>query len=94
MTTIHHLSPELIEETYGFRPTVMISLQQAKYAEPARSDEGHINMIHAVDWIVNHLNGDLVFLVRAGKSPPSCDATVTCGSTTGNISGCRRTSSA
>jgi hypothetical protein len=57
-------SPELAEETFGFRPTVIISFEQAKYTEPDPPDEGHVNMIRAVDWIVNHLECDLVFLVN------------------------------
>jgi hypothetical protein len=56
--------PELAEETFGFRPTVMISFEQAKYTKPDPPDEGHVNMVRAVDWIVNHLEGDLVFLVN------------------------------
>jgi hypothetical protein len=56
--------PELTEETFGFRPTVMVSFEQAKYTEPDPPDEGYVNMIRAVDWIVNHLDGDLVFLAN------------------------------
>jgi hypothetical protein len=56
--------PELTEETFGFRPTVMISFEQAKYTEPDPPNEGRVNMVRAVDWIVNHLDGDLVFLAN------------------------------
>jgi hypothetical protein len=60
--------PELIEETFGFRATVKLSFEQAKYTEPDPPEEGYVNMIRAVDWIVNHLDGDLVFLVNWGNS--------------------------
>lgn len=61
--------PELTEETFGFRPTVMISFEQAKYTRPDDPLEGRTNMIHAVNWIINHLDGDLVFL--AGREVPA-----------------------
>jgi hypothetical protein len=54
--------PELIEKTFGFPATVKISFERAKYTEPDPPNEGAVNMIRAVDWIVNHLDGDLVFL--------------------------------
>lgn len=56
--------PELTEETFGFRPTVMISFEEANN-DPL--NEGHVNMVRAVDWIVKHL--DLVFLANRGVSP-------------------------
>jgi hypothetical protein len=52
--------PELTEETFGFRPTVMISFEEAN----DHLNEGHVNMVRAVDWIVKHLHGDLVFLAN------------------------------
>ena len=45
----HWDRPELIEETFGFPATVKIAFEQAKYTEPNPPDEGHVNMIHAVD---------------------------------------------
>jgi hypothetical protein len=36
----------------------MISFEEAN--DPL--NEGHVNMVRAMDWIVKHLDGDLVFL--------------------------------
>jgi hypothetical protein len=83
--------PELIEETYGFRPTVMIFFEQAKYTEPDFPDEGRVNMIRAVIWIINNLDGDLVFLVS--REPPALlrrDGHIWLDRR--GFSGCRRTS--
>jgi len=42
----------------------MISFEQAKYTEPDAPNEGSVNMIPALNWIVNHRDGDLVFLAN------------------------------
>ena len=83
--------PELIEKTYGFRPTMMISVEQVEYTEPALLTRSASTWF--VPWIGSSitLDGDLVFLASR-EVPAILHATATSGPTTRTFSGCRRTS--
>jgi hypothetical protein len=53
--------PEFIEETFGFRPTVHVDLELARGQEPG-FEEGALNRIRVVDWLLNNVEGDAVLL--------------------------------
>jgi hypothetical protein len=58
------VGPELIEETFGFRPTVTVVFELAKNMDDPLYEEGMGNELRGLDWIIRHLDGDLVFLVN------------------------------
>jgi|SRR5580658_1584367 hypothetical protein len=60
--------PHYTEEDFGFRPTVTVSFELGRNLLGERETEGEGNVARGVDWIVNHLNGDMVYMVN-GDSP-------------------------
>jgi|GEM_PF-3464981 hypothetical protein len=65
--TATHL-PHYTEEDFGFRPTVTVSFELDKNLDEVRYEEGKGNAMRGVDWIVNHVEGDMVYMVN-GDSP-------------------------
>jgi hypothetical protein len=59
--------PEVTEELFGFRPAVKVSFELARGGDDAW-EEGKANELRALDWIIHHLDGDLVFLAN-GEVP-------------------------
>jgi hypothetical protein len=53
--------PGAVEEVFGFRPTVRVSLELARGGDPG-FDEGGLNTTRTVNWLINNIKGDAVFL--------------------------------
>ncbi len=52
-----------VEDHFGFRPTVRVDLELARGNDPG-FEEGALNRVRVVDWLINHVEGDAVFLVN------------------------------
>ena len=60
--------PHLTEEDFGFWPTVAVSFELDKNLLGQRCEEGNGNVTRGVDWLVNHIAGDMVYMIN-GDSP-------------------------
>ena len=56
-----------VEEAFGFHPTVRVDLELARGNAPG-FPEGELNTVRTVDWLINHIEGDAVFLAN-GDAP-------------------------
>lgn len=56
-------APDCIEDAFGFLPKVRVALHLARGNDPG-FEEGALNRVRVVDWLINHVEGDAVFLVN------------------------------
>jgi hypothetical protein len=49
---------------YGFHPTVTVHFELDKDLNDDRYDVGQSNVMRGLDWLVNHIEGDMVYLVN------------------------------
>lgn len=52
-----------VEQAFGFKPTIRVDLELARANAPG-FEEGALNRVRVVDWLINHVEGDAVFLVN------------------------------
>jgi len=55
--------PEIVEDAFGFRPTVEVDLELARMSAPG-FNEGALNRVRVVDWLLNNVEGDALLLVN------------------------------
>jgi len=58
------INPAIQEEMYGFHPTVTVHFELDKDLNDDRYDVGQSNVMRGLDWLVNHIEGDMVYLVN------------------------------